>query len=74
MIRDRLETEHGIFTANHITGQTAKEVYQEWLVNKDNKTEDGSKTTKELTKENTELKTALADTQDLLIEMSHSIF
>ena len=32
------------------------------------------KTNEDLTKENTELKTALADTQDLLIEMSHSIF
>ena len=33
---DRIETEHGIFTANETTGQTAEEVYQEWLENKDN--------------------------------------
>lgn len=32
---DRIETEHGIFTANLVTGQTAEEVYQEWLENKD---------------------------------------
>lgn len=30
-----LETEHGIFTNNEITGQTAEEVYQEWLENRD---------------------------------------
>ena len=28
-----IETEHGIFTENKITGQTAEEVYQEWLNN-----------------------------------------
>lgn len=32
---EQLQTEHGIFTNNEITGQTAQEVYQEWLVNKD---------------------------------------
>lgn len=31
-----LETENGIFTNNETTGQTAKEVYQEWLENKTN--------------------------------------
>ena len=30
-----LTTEHGIFTNNEITGQTAEEVYQEWILNKD---------------------------------------
>lgn len=30
-----LETEHGIFTSNEVTGQSAEEVYQEWLQNKD---------------------------------------
>lgn len=30
-----LETEHGIFTSNEETGQTADEVYQQWLENKD---------------------------------------
>ena len=32
---ERLETVHGIFTNNEETGQTAEEVYQEWLENKD---------------------------------------
>ena len=27
----RIETEHGFFTNNEVTGQTAQEVYQEWL-------------------------------------------
>ena len=31
----RLDTEHGVFTNNEITGQTAEEVYKEWLENKD---------------------------------------
>ena len=31
----KIETEHGIFTENTTTGQTAEEVYAEWLVNKD---------------------------------------
>lgn len=29
-----ISTEHGIFTDNEETGQTAEEVYQEWLDNK----------------------------------------
>ena len=32
---DKIETEHGTFTNNDVTGQTAEEVYQEWLKNKD---------------------------------------
>lgn len=32
---EKLQTEHGIFTNNEVTGQTAEEVYQEWLNNKD---------------------------------------
>lgn len=32
---ERLQTEHGVFTNNESTGQTAEEVYQEWLENKD---------------------------------------
>lgn len=32
---DQLETEHGIFTNNEVTGQTAEEIYQEWLENKE---------------------------------------
>lgn len=27
----RIETEHGVFTSNEVTGQTAEQVYQEWL-------------------------------------------
>lgn len=34
-----MENEHGIFTDNELTGQTAEEVYQEWFINKDNPTE-----------------------------------
>lgn len=30
----RIENEYGIFTSNDSTGQTAQEVYDEWLVNK----------------------------------------
>ena len=29
-----IETEHGKFTNNELTGQTAEEVYQEWLESK----------------------------------------
>jgi len=32
---EKINTEHGIFTSNEVTGQTAEEVYQEWLENKD---------------------------------------
>lgn len=32
---EQLQTEHGIFTNNEVTGQTAEEVYQNWLSNKD---------------------------------------
>ena len=32
---EQLQTEHGVFTNNEKTGQTAQEVYDEWLVNKD---------------------------------------
>ena len=31
----KLETEHGIFTANHITGETAEQVYARYLTTKD---------------------------------------
>lgn len=31
---EKLKTEHGIFTDNEETGQTAEEVYQEWLDSK----------------------------------------
>lgn len=31
---ERLETEHGMFTNNEVTEQTAEEVYQDWLENK----------------------------------------
>ncbi|HHX61598.1 MAG TPA: hypothetical protein GX707_12955 [Epulopiscium sp.] len=34
MEKQCLETEHGIFENNEITGQTAEEVYQEWLEDK----------------------------------------
>lgn len=34
---EKLETEHGIFTANHITGETAEEVYKRYLASKENK-------------------------------------
>lgn len=33
---EKIETEHGIFTSNSETGQTAEEVYQEWLKNRNN--------------------------------------
>ena len=36
---EQLQTEHGIFTNNEFTGQTAQEVYNEWLVNKDKPSE-----------------------------------
>ena len=32
---EELQTEHGIFANNEETGQTAQEVYEEWLANKD---------------------------------------
>jgi hypothetical protein len=32
---DQLETEYGPFTNNEVTGKTAEEVYNEWLLNKD---------------------------------------
>ena len=32
---EKINTEHGIFTNNELTGQTAEEVYQEWLKSKD---------------------------------------
>lgn len=32
-----IETQYGIFYENKLTEQTAEEVYQEWLENKDNK-------------------------------------
>ena len=32
---ERIQTEHGVFTSNEVTGKTAEEVYQEWLENKD---------------------------------------
>jgi len=32
---EEIQTEHGIFTNNEITGQTAQQVYDEWLLNKD---------------------------------------
>lgn len=32
-----IETEHGIFTDNDVTGQAAQEVYEEWLANRDKK-------------------------------------
>ena len=31
----KIETEYGIFTENITTGQTAEQVYAEWLENKD---------------------------------------
>lgn len=35
-VLEMLETEYGIFTNNIATGQTAEEVYQEWLADKAN--------------------------------------
>jgi len=35
---EEFQTEHGIFTNNKITGQTAQQVYGEWLLNKDKPT------------------------------------
>ena len=32
---DKIKTEYGIFTSNEITGQTAEEVFQEALKNKE---------------------------------------
>ena len=34
-----LETEHGIFTSNEVTGETAEEVYAKYLANKDKQTD-----------------------------------
>lgn len=36
---EQLQTEHGIFTNNEVTGQTAQEVYEEWLANRDKQSE-----------------------------------
>lgn len=30
----KIETDHGIFTNNEVRGQTAEEVYQKWLENR----------------------------------------
>lgn len=32
---DRINTDHGIFKNNEVTGETAEEVYHKWLENKD---------------------------------------
>ena len=32
-----LYTEHGVFTENKVTGQTAEEVYQKWLEGRNKK-------------------------------------
>jgi len=32
---EKINTEYGTFTNNETTGQTAQEVYDEWLANKD---------------------------------------
>lgn len=32
---DKINTEHGVFTSNEVTGETAEEVYNKWLENKD---------------------------------------
>lgn len=32
---EQIETEHGIFTNNPVTGETAQQVYDRWLESKD---------------------------------------
>lgn len=32
---EKIKTEHGIFTSNETTGQTAQEVYDKWLANRE---------------------------------------
>jgi hypothetical protein len=36
---EQVQTKHGIFTSNEFTGQTAQEVYEDWLAQKDRPTE-----------------------------------
>lgn len=33
---ETLQTEHGVFTNNEATSQSAQQVYDEWLINKNN--------------------------------------
>ena len=62
-----LETEHGIFTSNEVTGQTAEQVYAEYLINKDKQIDIcPTKTNKELQEEITTLKEELDQVKERL--------
>lgn len=76
----KIQTEHGIFTNNEITGQTAEEVYAEYLEQIDNCSEP-PKTNQELTEENKLLKQqiqALTEAnefqEELIVEMASIVY
>lgn len=57
----KIQTEHGIFTNNEITGQTAEEVYAEYLKQIDICPKDRPKTNEELTEEQIKMQKIIAD-------------
>ena len=70
-----LETEHGIFTSNEKTGETAEEVYARYLASKDNPLEP-PKTNEELQEEIKVLKSQLDEIHERLCtqqEMSSTV-
>lgn len=67
---NEIKTPHGIFTENKETGQTAQEVYDEWLSNKDKPVEPVPSTEDKiivLETENAMLKQELSQVQDTLV-------
>ena len=70
-----LETEHGIFTNNEKTGETAEEVYARYLASKDNPLEP-PKTNEELQEEIKALKSQIDEIHERLCtqqEMSSAV-
>ena len=70
-----LETEHGIFTNNEKTGETAEEVYERFLANKDKPLEP-PKTNEELQEEIKVLKSQIDEIHERLCtqqEMSATV-
>lgn len=70
-----LETEHGIFTNNEKTGETAEEVYARYLASKDNPLEP-PKTNEELQEEIKALKSQIDEIHERLCtqqEMSSTV-
>ena len=72
-----LETEHGIFTSNEKTGETAEEVYERYLANKDKQIDICTpKTNQELQEEIENLKAQLEAVHERLCtqqEMSSTV-